>query len=293
MQRVLSLSLDVDLAAVNELLRRSGVRFRITEESGMQVIWAASEAEADAIKRLLADPQLEQRLQNQGRVATPASGAGLVKSLVILRGMPLTALLAAACILVAVISLLGRRLEPVSGLFYPLLPHDSVWELLRAVDSLSILFQTLGPALLHFGELHLVFNLLWLLFFGRQLERLQPPLVYAALILLLAFISNTTQYMATGYNNFGGLSGVVYGMVGYTWAIHALMPRSHVQITNGMFGVFVLALVLMEVFASSWIASAAHLGGLLAGLLLGLLAVAIYRFVLGRSVVGPGSPGNG
>lgn len=286
MQRVLSVSLDVDLAAVNDLLRRSGVRFRITEESGVQVIWAATDAEAEAIKHLLADPQLEQKLQRQDSTAQPAYGGGLFRSLSILRGMPLTSLLAAGCILVAVISLLGRRLQPVSGLFYPLLPHDSVWELLRAIDSLTLLLQTLGPALLHFGELHLVFNLLWLLFFGRQLEKLQPALVYALLILLLAFISNTTQYMATGYNNFGGLSGVVYGMVGYTWAIHALMPRSQVQITNGMFGVFVLALVLMEVFASSWIASAAHLGGLLAGLLLGLLAVVVYRFVLGRNSVG-------
>ena len=64
------------------------------------------------------------------------------------------------------------------------------------------------------------------------------------------------------------------------------MPRSNLLINNKMFVVFVIALVAMEFVASSLIASAAHLGGLVAGLVAGVVVVGLYRFVLGRAAIG-------
>ena len=139
---------------------------------------------------------------------------------------------------------------------------------------------------LHFGELHLVFNLLWLWYFGKQLESLQPAGMFIVLVVLTSFVSNTTQYMAIEYNNFGGMSGVVYGLLGYTWIIHSLMPRSYLLINTNMFIFFVIALVLMEVIASSWIATAAHVGGLVSGVAIGIATVLFYRLILHRDVVG-------
>lgn len=289
MIRVAELPLDFDLSAVNHHLRQLGLRFRITEEAGQQVIFAASPDEATHIQRVLSDPNLDLRLQQSGmRKASPVTAASTTGRgfIATLRTTPITAFLAASCLVVAAVSGLGRQLDSVAFLFYPLLPTESFAALLLAVDSPLVALRTLTPALLHFGELHLVFNLMWLLYFGRQLERLQSPAMYLFLIVFTAFISNTAQYLAIGYNNFGGMSGVVCGLVGYTWTIHALMPRSYVDITNSMFMVFVVVLVIMELLASSWIASAAHFGGLLLGLLLGGLVVAIYRFVLGRQAVG-------
>ena len=92
--------------------------------------------------------------------------------------------------------------------------------------------------------------------------------------------------MAIEYNNFGGMSGVVYGLLGYTWIIHSLMPRSYLLINTNMFIFFVLALVLMEVVASSWIATAAHVGGLVSGVAIGIATVLFYRLILNRDVVG-------
>jgi GlpG protein len=138
---------------------------------------------------------------------------------------------------------------------------------------------------LHFGELHLIFNMLWLWYFGRQLEAIHPRWLFIVLIILASFVSNTTQYLSSNFNNFGGMSGVVYGLVGYTWLVHTLMPRSKLQIRGSMFAVFVAALVLMEILASSWIATAAHIGGLLSGLLLGLGVAGFYRLVLKRDLI--------
>ena len=53
-----------------------------------------------------------------------------------------------------------------------------------------------------------------------------------------------------------------------------------------VFVVFVIALVAMEFVASSLIASAAHLGGLVAGLVAGVVVVGLYRFALGRAAIG-------
>jgi GlpG protein len=130
---------------------------------------------------------------------------------------------------------------------------------------------------LHFGLLHLVFNMLWLWYFGKQLELAQPSWLFLLVIVVTSFAANTTQYLVINYNNFGGMSGVVYGLVGYAWVIQLLVPRSGVMLNSSMFGFFVAALVIMEVFASSWIATAAHVGGLVSGLALGLIVAAFFR----------------
>jgi GlpG protein len=173
----------------------------------------------------------------------------------------------------------------VNFLFYPRLASDNLFVLLGEITTPLVFIQTLTPMFLHFGELHLIFNMLWLLYFGKQLEAIQPLWIFLALIVVTAFVSNTTQYLATGFNNFGGMSGVVYGLVGYTWVIHNFMPRSRLLLNNSMFVFFVIALILMEVFASSSIATAAHVGGLISGLVLGVVMVAYYRLLLRRDII--------
>jgi len=149
-------------------------------------------------------------------------------------------------------------------------------ELLGGLVSPVILARTITPMFLHFGELHLIFNMLWLWYFGRQLEPLRPAWIYPAVVLLTSFVANTAQYLLGGGSNFGGMSGVVYGLVGYAWILHRFSPRSGLLLNDQMFLFFVIMLVAMEVFASSWIATAAHLGGLLAGLFLGIV-FAVFR----------------
>ncbi len=290
MIKVASLPISIDLQHFSATLLQQGLDHRINEESGQQVIWAHSETEAELIRRALlawsqqGDKQLPQTDNLQGRGFDPA--LILLRVINAFRASPITLLLVLVCAAVAIISSLGSQLHTVSGFFYPRLPTESVFALLAAIDSPAIFIRTLTPMFLHFGELHLIFNMLWLWYFGKQLEALQGKWLFGLLVVATAFVSNTTQYLAIAYNNFGGMSGVVYGLVGYTWIVHTFMPRSGLLLNNSMFVFFVVALVLMEILASSLIATAAHASGLVSGIAIGLLVVAIYRFGLKREVMG-------
>jgi len=93
------------------------------------------------------------------------------------------------------------------------------------VRSGSIVFYEMGqqywrlvsPIFLHFGVLHIVFNSLWVWEFGKRTESVLGHLNQAGLILAIALVSNGVQYLASGPSIFGGLSGVVYGLLGFAW----------------------------------------------------------------------------
>ena len=70
---------------------------------------------------------------------------------------------------------------------------------------------------------------------------------------------------------------MVYGQLGFIWVWQSLLPNSQLRLPLGMIMLFLVALVLMEVLASGYIASAAHAGGLVSGMLAGALAALIYR----------------
>lgn len=289
MIKAASLNLDIDLLSYSQFLSQQGLKYRIVEESGKQSIYVSNNRDVDFVQQSLqyyidkSDIDAEQyRKRGKGNLQLKKVAIAFLVEFV---RSPATLTLISISILTGVITSLGNEVIRLSFLFYPLISSSNLISLLSDINSLKIALNTLTPMFLHFGELHLVFNMLWLWYFGRQLENIQPIWIFIFLVVATSFVSNTTQYLAIGYNNFGGMSGVVYGLVGYTWVIHALMPRSSLLINTNMFVFFVVALVLMEVIASSWIATAAHIGGLLSGLVIGLGVVMYYRIVLQKTMI--------
>lgn len=128
------------------------------------------------------------------------------------------------------------------------------------------LWRWFTPALLHFSLTHIVFNLMWWVYLGRNLEQQLGSLILLNISLSIAFLSNAAQYFLVS-GNFGGLSGVVYGLFGYCWLVGKLRPEQGIYINNGLAGFLLLWLVLgfLDVL---WVSMAnwAHLAGLLAGL---------------------------
>lgn len=288
MIKAASLTLETDLREFSAFLQTQGIRHRINEESGQQVVWVDSERAAAFIRRALQDwqfnrPEPAPLLHSRQNFSLSSSMRTAWR---VYSESPVSVSLISVCLAVALISALGERADRVAFLFYPRVVTDGLLPLLGDLSSVNAIAHSLTPMFLHFGELHLIFNMLWLWYFGRQLEPIHPRWLFVLVIVLTSFASNTTKYLYSNSNNFGGMSGVVYGLVGYTWIIHVGMPRSRLQLSNSMFAVFIVALIAMELVASSWIATAAHVGGLIMGLLLGVVIVVYYRYFLRRDLIG-------
>jgi GlpG protein len=286
MVRALTVSEQQDLRPFMAVLRACRLSHHVTEESGSLVIWAPDEAHAKMI--VSAYEQWQQgALELPALPSAPDTKLLPVKSL--LQGFldalwlaPITVLLIIACLLVAVLSNMGADAMAVRMLFFPELDQSAgspVAALFSGLNSAGDWLRTLTPALLHFGPVHLVFNMLWLWFFGRMMEPVLGVKTFLAVITLTAFFSNVAQYLWSGTSNFGGMSGVVYGQVGFVWMWQSVRPHTSMRLPLPMIMVFLVGLVLMEVFASSMIASAAHLGGLLSGMLLGLTMAMMFTWL--------------
>ena len=281
--KIASMSLDINLSLYSNYLKGMGIVHRIAEESGSQSIYVANSENSSEAKHIL-----NLYLNDQLGTSSAFIEEKLFPINVNLRGLffasPITICIIGLTLLLAIVTSLGSDLSVYSVLLYPLVETSSLSSLLASLGELKsvlALTKTVTPMFLHFGELHLVFNMLWMWYFGKQLEQILPSWLFLSSIILISFTSNTVQYLVSGYNNFGGMSGVIYGLVGFSWVVSKFQIKKNIVITNNLFIFFIVSLVLMEIFASSWIATAAHVGGLLSGLIIGALYIFPSRFFSG------------
>jgi GlpG protein len=132
------------------------------------------------------------------------------------------------------------------------------------------IWRLLTPTFLHFGFFHVLFNCLWTWDLGRRLEFLFGKKEYLLFFLITASLSNMAQYLWSGFNLFGGMSGFVYALVGFILVSHRFSPRKLTAVPPGLL-VFMLAWLVLcmtgivDFFVGAGIANAAHVGGFLAG----------------------------
>ncbi|ALO46541.1 rhomboid family intramembrane serine protease [Pseudohongiella spirulinae] len=276
MHRALTVSASLDLRPLVVILRSRAIAHHVTEESGKLVVWTRSEAEAQLVRACF-DAWQSGELQVSDSALTRGPAMLPVKSIVqnLLNAAwtaPVTVTVLLISLVVALFSSAGADTYAIRGMFFP--------DLNRSTVSLSeplVWLQMITPAFLHFGLIHLVFNSLWLWYFGRMMEPTLKPWRYTLVLLWMALAGNVAQYLWSGAANFGGLSGVVYGQIGFIWLWQNIHPGSRLRLPPAMIMVFLVALILMEVLASSYIASAAHAGGLVSGMLAGWLLGLWYK----------------
>jgi len=201
------------------------------------------------------DQAYEKRAKAARRSIDGAGGTGLVSSLLMVM-----------MVLVAVPTQLGEHPDSVSFLFIsewvgPVLPEIRTGEIWR-------LFT---PIFLHFGFMHLFFNLWWLWDLGGRIEHRRDELRFLLMVLVIAASSNLLQYAWSG-PMFGGMSGVVYGLLGYIWAKQRLDPSDGLTLSSQVATFMMGWLVLCMTGLMGPVANAAHVGGLVAGLVWGWLS---------------------
>ena len=274
---VLRLPLNVDLSGFVKLLQRMQVPHRVSEEAGEQVLWvphAISEDVRSLYERFPAgDP--EQQLD------IPEAGAAMRRPGFVeqLRHSPATALILLLSLIVGALTLLGENLESLSWLTF--LEFRVVGDYIRftpLADSLAAgqWWRLVTPMLIHFGFLHIAMNGMWYWELGRRIELRQGSINLLGLTLLFSLVSNYAQYLFSGPSLFGGLSGVLYGLLGHCWIYQLLSPNPAYRLPRGVLAMMLVWLLicmsgLISMIGFGEIANAAHVGGLLVGCLTGLL----------------------
>jgi GlpG protein len=145
-------------------------------------------------------------------------------------------------------------------------------------------WRLLTPMFLHFGVLHIVFNLLWFWEIGRRVEVVNSGLLLLTLVLVSSLGSNLLQYYMTGPGFFGGMSGVVFGLLGYGLVWSRLVPSRDIGLPNAIY-VFMLGFLVIgfsgvfDLLGLGSLANWAHLGGLIAGASVGVVWVGVNKVI--------------
>ena len=132
---------------------------------------------------------------------------------------------------------------------------------------------------MHFGFFHIFFNVLCLRDLGSMIEARQNSWILLALVAVFAAVSNFAQFMVGGYL-FGGMSGVVHGLIGYIWIRGKYDPGSGLFIHSST--VTLMALI-MGFWRASWarngadVANVAHGVGLVMGVVWGFISSLRHR----------------
>jgi GlpG protein len=284
---------DVDAKALSDHLLSLGIATRLAEQPDGWAVWVynedhlkAAREELEAFRLAPDDPryhgaaqkaeavrrereQAEKRYRKNFRDMSGHWDAPL------LRRSPLTAALILLCVAVAFRTDIGHRRDPfllrLTLSTFGIGPDGTPgWQDLEAVRRGEV-WRLVTPIFIHFGFIHLLFNLWWLRDLGGLIEARRGTARFALLVLAAAVISNLGQYFIEGPSFFGGMSGVVYALFGYVWVKGHYQPEQGMGMHPNNVTIMIAWLFLCMTGLAGPIANGAHGVGLVVGLLAGLL----------------------
>ncbi len=241
---------------IDELVRQN-VAHSVVENDHQLELWVDDPALV---------PGIEQYYQAYCRSHQHALNIGNLKR------VPVTTLVLCLTLLVALITQLGEHhIEWFLMAQMQYYPRD--WYLYEGVQNI---WRCITPIFLHFSIEHLIFNGLTFWYLGGLLERVTGRLYFIVLVLVLAVAGNVSQLLVSG-PLFGGLSGVVYGFIGMAFIYQ--LKVINLGIPKGLFYLSIgwLVLGISGVFSAMGlfnVANAAHVGGLVSGLVMAVLYLA-------------------
>ncbi|WP_153140699.1 rhomboid family intramembrane serine protease [Paraburkholderia agricolaris] len=126
----------------------------------------------------------------------------------------------------------------------------------------------------HFGLIHITFNMIALYAVGRLTERLYGNMRFLALYLFAGLTGSIASVLAHPTINSAGASGAIFGVAGglliFVLRFRKELPASIAARNRSAMWVFIV-INLLDGFRHRGTDNAAHLGGLVGGLLIGAL----------------------
>ena len=137
-------------------------------------------------------------------------------------------------------------------------------------------WRLIAPTFVHFSMTHLVFNCLWIYILGSRIEKLDGLSIFLFIFILTGILSNAGQFFWTQQYLFGGLSGSVYGLLGYCFIIELDGRHGRYGLPEALYlFMFIWLLVgftgVLSFFGFGNVANTAHLVGMIAGFIIGLI----------------------
>ncbi|NRB41600.1 MAG: rhomboid family intramembrane serine protease [Pseudomonadales bacterium] len=271
--------LDRSMRQFSQLLKATSLPHRVAEDKGELVLWVYHQehiAVCDDLYRRFVAGEFD-------RLDEEIAAAALNKSHFQWRHLFATPI----TLLICMLSMLGFALVYLE--LWPLISMLSfqglglqdgnlivnqkyqVWQLLKQGQ----VWRLFTPMFLHFNAMHIAFNLVLFVFFARQIEKKEGAFNLLSDILIIALISNLGQFWFSSGQLFGGLSGVVYGLMAYCWLLNILRKQLVYQVPQGLMlvSIAMMALSFFGLFSlfGMAIANWAHLLGLVAGLGLAMI----------------------
>lgn len=298
MRLIATLSNNNQAQRFSDFLLLQGIENKIVlEANGDAEIWVISESQLEKAEQLfknfLQDPQQpryeEARSQAQLLKAQKLQEEARNRSKVIdvrthwhrynRQIGPFTLVLILLSVAIALVTRLGTDSHVLSYLYmtdyevaggylrwrigFPEIFHGQIWRLWT-------------PLFIHSGLLHLIFNMLWLKDLGTMIERRQGTWFLVLQVLVMGLLSNLAQYFWSG-PNFGGMSGVVYGLLGYIWIREKFDPFCGLSLNQGVVSMMIIWFFLCLTGLMGNVANAAHAGGLVSGMLWGFAAAKLAK----------------
>lgn len=150
---------------------------------------------------------------------------------------------------------MGRELQLTAARL-----HDPLADIKRGQ-----VWRLVTPMFPHFGPMHIIFNMMWLWQFGVVLEMRFRSRRFLGLVLAVAALSCLAEGLWTGHTNFGGMSGVNYGLFGFLLLRGKLHPSPEFVMNQQTIGLMLVWLVVCYTGIIGPVANTAHLVGFLAG----------------------------
>lgn len=256
--------------ALVDYLATLGIPCELTQSELGVSVWLADErrlAQAQQeVKRFLSEPNhpryMEASWQSGHADARIDYSKGMTDPVTdfLHQAGPLTLVIIIACLAIYALDAIGLPIFDELA-FHPTLAQFTDWQAWRYVT----------PAFIHFSVLHLVFNLLWWWYLGGQIEQRLGSGKLFILLIVGAALPNIAEFFVSG-PRFGGLSGVVYALLGYSWLRTRLQPDCGLAMPPALMGFMLVWLVLgfLDMLGTPT-ANMAHLVGLLVGLAQGWL----------------------
>lgn len=285
-----------------------GIASQVEEDNGEWSIWIKDEDHLDDSRAELAsfrenteDPryataalqaqQVRQREQaRRERAAQNTVDVRQTWNRPFSRRAPLTAALIGVSVVVGLLS--DSLFRPQAGEYVknpvfrslalcdPMHRFDPAWRKSRnaLIDvGRGQIWRLVTPAFLHLGLGHLIFNMIMTYSLGGVIESRQHALRIAILFVTCSAAGNLGEYFLSGSTGVG-MSGVVYGLLGYLWVYSWMAPQARLGVRNDTIVILLVWLVLgftgvLEQLLGVSVANWAHLFGMLMGMLVAVVAV--------------------